>query len=125
MEIKTGYFAQSKKYIEAGYTVVGITRFPPKWFDGLNLIMFAPTSTLLKDYKNGDINWDTFSKQYLSYLSTLGSFTKNALFSLNDTYDKIVLCCFEKSDSPCHRHILAKYLNETFNFNIEEFIIGG
>lgn len=125
MEIKTGYFAQSKKYKEAGYVVVSITRFPPKWFSGLNIINLAPSAKLLMDYKSGKIDWDDFSREYLNYLESLCDFPKNTLVSLTNTCNKIVLCCFEKSDSPCHRHILAKYLNETFNFNIEEFIIGG
>lgn len=32
----------------------------------------------------------------------------------------VVLCCYEKSDAFCHRHILADYISEKFAIEIEE-----
>lgn len=125
MEIKTGYFAQKKKYEESGYTVIGITRCPPKWFDGLNMIMLAPQYNLVKSLKDGIINEEIFEQEYLKYLNSIYNYPKDAINSLSLNFDKIVLCCFEKSDSFCHRHILSKYLNENFGFDITEFCIGG
>ena len=36
---------------------------------------------------------------------------------------KIVLLCFEKPNETCHRHILAKYINENTNFSVEEIVL--
>ena len=33
----------------------------------------------------------------------------------------IALCCFEKPDDFCHRHLLADWLNEKLNLGVEEF----
>ena len=33
----------------------------------------------------------------------------------------VALCCFEKPDGFCHRHLVAKWLNEKLGVQVEEF----
>jgi uncharacterized protein YeaO (DUF488 family) len=123
MNIKTGYFAQGKKYEAQGYMVVGITRFPPKWFNGLNLIALSPSVGALNAYKDGSITWDEFVRIYEGYLNDSKETIKTVLDTLNKLEtNNIVLCCFEKDSTICHRSILAKFLNTNFGYNIEEFV---
>lgn len=120
--IKTGYFAQHRKYKEAGYIMVGITRFPPKWFDGLNLIELSPSAETLTNYRHGRISWEQFEEDYLEYLKNNSELVLKTIENLKScNLGDIVLCCFEKSGEPCHRNILAKFLNENYGFEILEF----
>ena len=119
MEIKTGYFANWRKYQNEGYEMIGIVRYVPSYFNGKNLINLAPSVELLNDYKKGLINEDNFREVYNSYLEENFNLVYSDLANLN--LDKIVLCCFEKPDKFCHRHILADFLNAKLNLNIKEF----
>lgn len=122
MDIKTGYFAQYRKYNKAEYMLVGITRFPPKRYEGLNLPELAPKAETLSAYKNGRISWEEFEKAYLDYLNNNYESVLKALKCLEVSgCNRIVLCCFEKSSEPCHRHILANYLNKNYGYSISEF----
>lgn len=40
---------------------------------------------------------------------------------LRKSFQDVVLLCYEKPKEFCHRHILAKYLNECYNLDIQEY----
>lgn len=122
MVIKTGYFAQHKRYNKAGYTLIGVVRFVPKWFTGLNLAELSPSIDLLIDYKQGVVSWNEFESSYFKYLNDNKDKIESSLKTIKDSNtDKVVLCCFEKSNEPCHRHILASFLNQNYRLDISEF----
>lgn len=117
MEIRTGYFAYTKKYKEMGYHCISIAQIKPKWFDGDFIYDFAPNCDLLYSYKNGAISEEDFKSKYI-----IGLWSIDCNKILNDLakYDKVILLCYEKPEKFCHRHILAEYLNKNYGTSISE-----
>ena len=125
-EIKTGYFALTKCYEEAGYYPVSIAQYTPQRIVCGKAQTFAPPKDLLHDYKNGmsdDINYEN---RYKKYLDSIPKDTWNKFISFyekkcyHNGYKGIVLMCYEKPDDFCHRHIFADYVNEKFGIKVEE-----
>jgi uncharacterized protein (DUF488 family) len=67
---------------------------------------FAPTKTLLNDYKKGVISWEEYEKQYKDILVQRQSQKGLALMSL----DHACLLCSEAEPTHCHRRLAAEYL---------------
>lgn len=118
--IYTSYFNKVKN-LNDNYKVVGITRFPPK--NIINCFFVAPSKDLLIAYKNNLISQEQYAIEYMKQLNN----NKNNIMKLveylnqynNDKYKHIVMCCYEKSQDFCHRHILSKYLMN-FDLNVSE-----
>ena len=112
--IYTGYFAQLKKYQEAGLTPVSIARITPNWYEGYVLPELAPSKSLLYSYKAGQVTEEEYKEEYSVYLS-LNVPWKQVLAKLRVYGQKqdVILLCYEKSKDFCHRHILAEYLRES------------
>lgn len=117
----TGYFAMIKKYqqTEPDIIPVAITRFTPSWFKGPTYLPLAPSTDLLKRYKDNKVTIDQYIKEYNSYLYTLDPITTLCDLSVYGNLDKVVLCCYEKSGDFCHRHLLSRWLSNLIH--IEEF----
>jgi uncharacterized protein YeaO (DUF488 family) len=67
----------------------------------------SPSPDLLFSYKDGKVGWDTFKERFIAQLrSDLGCL--EAIRTLHDLSEneEITLLCFEKSGSPCHRHLV-------------------
>ena len=116
--IYTGYFAKLKEYKKNGLIPISITRFPPKWFEGEQCQDLAPSAELLKKYKDMYMDEEHFEIHYNEMLSQIDvlKIVEEAVKGRD-----VVLCCFEKSDDFCHRHLLAKWLNEKYGMNVQEF----
>lgn len=76
----------------------------------------APSEDILKDYKSG---------KYLRLSMILGIDYnyKIAIFidsKVPKSYKGVVFCCYEKSGTFCHRHILAEYIDEKFSIPVKE-----
>ena len=106
--VYTSYFANWRNF-PANSIAVSITRFPPKNWTGLEIKSLAPSEKLLRQFKNGDIDKKVFAWQYIQELQENGITRK----VLNDFFAAIgcdiVLCCYEKPEDFCHRHILASW----------------
>ena len=101
--IWTTYFAQAKK-IEDKSKLISIARFTPKGANMNAYLALAPTPEILRNYKDtGDEEAFVadFCEQVLSKISP----AKVA----KDLEGKII-CCYEKTDAFCHRHIVAQWL---------------
>lgn len=121
MNIYTGYFAQMKKYQELGLTPISIARYSPAWFTGYCLKDLAPSDSLLKGYKNGQVSIEEYRKQYLHQLETVR--WAEVLRRLEKfASDGAVLCCYEKPSDFCHRHILSEYMRES-GYGVAEILI--
>lgn len=121
-EFYTGYFARIEKYKELGLYPVSIARYNPKGMNIFTWSAVAPSEDILKDYKSGKITEIEYDFRYRLQLQN-----RNILEDLNfidskvpKEYKGIVLCCYEKSGSFCHRHILAGYIDEKFSIDIKE-----
>ena len=68
---------------------------------------------------------DKFTEVYLLKLDrlkedgTLDKYVEDIRNRLN--YDNVFLLCYEPRKKFCHRHILAQYLNEHYDLDIQEF----
>ena len=121
--IYTSYFAMIKKFTE-NITPVSISRFPPDWYKGKQVKNLAPSEELLNSIKQGKISEEEYTAQYKAYLnakvtaewfkkgiSGLFPNTKDGKPIWESETDHVALCCFEKPEDFCHRHILASHLS--------------
>lgn len=112
--IYTSYFANWRNFPE-GSIKIAVTRYLPEyWGDGLSLPQLAPSEELLRQYKNKQIDEFVFKVKYLSELDDrllTPQYVRDILISAANGRD-IILCCYEKPDDFCHRHILAKWLGD-------------
>lgn len=103
-----------------------ITRFPPTWIKNKKSkrIVIAkplsPSKKILFDYKNND-NWDMYVKRFMKQIKTNPTkrYIKDVVSYLKKDND-LVLLCFEKDYTKCHRYLLVKYIKEKYNITWEE-----
>lgn len=118
--IYTGYFARTKIYENAGLVPISISRWSPKWFNGEKCTSLAPSPDLLNRYKEGTASIQDYESEFLAMLNTID--VRNIVENLARGRD-IVLCCYEKPTDFCHRHLIAKYLNDKYDMDIQEYPI--
>lgn len=100
--IYTSYFA-SKKWRDK--KAVSIARYTPKGIVVDGYPVLYPPADLLWAYKQGQINQEQYAEWYTK--AVLNKINSEVV--ANDLCDKVMLC-YEKSDSFCHRHIVAQWL---------------
>jgi len=95
-----------------------ITRFYPRGvkkdhFD-LWLRELSPSIDLLMKYKNGKIEWHDFAAalKHELYLNTDSWETINILNTDARRGGDITLLCYERSNQPCHRHIVRDIIED-------------
>ena len=118
----TGYFAKTKKYIEAGYTPVSVAGRTPDFFTGEKWLDFAPRKEMFLDWKNGKITDKEYLKEYCNYLREIPSEDIEELRELTKE-GNFVMCCYEKRGDFCHRHGLAWFLRTSYGFDVSELEI--
>jgi hypothetical protein len=91
---------------------VSIARYTP-WWKGLRYLALAPSADLLKRYKAG-LPWSDYCQEFNAYLATL-----DARKVWNELHDKI-LCCYEKPGQNCHRHLVARWLEDAIGIEVKE-----
>lgn len=116
MAIYTSYFANYSNIPEDFY-LISIAQQMPTWITrNVDCIIEArPNWKLIKNWKESKISWQEFDLLYYMQVQ----------FNLSSIRNKIppnaVLMCWEEPFKECHRHLLAKYLNQEFNLHIEEY----
>lgn len=121
-EFYTGYFARIKKYKELSLYPVSIARFNPKGMSIFTWTAVAPAEDILRDYKSGKITEIEYDFRYRLQLQNR-NILEDLYFidsKIPKEYKGIVLCCYEKSGTFCHRHILAEYIDEKFSIPMKE-----
>lgn len=121
-KLYTGYFAKTKKYIEAGYTPVSVAGKTPDFFTGEHWVDFAPRKEMFIKWKNGETSNEEYMNEYLQYLKTISKEDIEELREITQEKD-FVMCCYERPDEFCHRHALAKFLTEEYGFTVAELWI--
>ena len=104
--IYTSYYANLKK-LPKGLIPVSISRFPPKYFDGVSDKNLAPSEELLLGYKAGKYTKEDYVEIYKKQLSELDAF---AIYAQHKNH---VLLCYEKKEDFCHRHLLSEWLRKS------------
>lgn len=122
MKIYTSYFAKVKELEENGIVPIGIAQIPPSFFTGPNFACVAPTKSILFEQKANPDN-DRYTRRYLNEVLVILKDPQVLIDGLEKVAHgkDVALCCFEKPNDFCHRHILAKFLNEKLNLDIEEY----
>lgn len=120
MKIYTSYFGNINNLIKNNIIPIGVCCYPPNDFKGVNLTSIAPTPDILNNCRS---NHQEFRKRYkaevLSIFKDPNLFIDRLRF-ITDNKD-CALCCFEKPDEFCHRHLIADWLNETLNLDVHEY----
>ncbi len=122
----TTYY-NNMKNLPQDYIKIIISLYPPKWikidnskniFHSLSL---APNPNDFNEFQKTK-NYDAyFSKIIQKIQLDINSIDliNNILIALSHNKN-IVLICYEKDYTQCHRYLLAKYLKETYNIEWQE-----
>lgn len=112
----TSYFAKSAKHPGA----VSIARFPPKWYTGRCYFPLAPKPEMLQI---GD--WNEYKRRYRDeILAALNPDDVLRDLGAEGADCDIVLLCFEKDRSHCHRGLVAEWLEGTKGIRVPEHCSG-
>ena len=114
MEIKTGNFANVKKYREAGYTTISIA-LSARYYSGAILKKLAPEWSFKDDVKN------VYTSKFMNKINKLDadSILKELRLITNNA-EKIVLLCHEKEGDFCHRRLVAKWIENKKGIKVDE-----
>ena len=111
----TSYFGKLRQIMANNIVPIGIVRFAPKYFSGINYIALAPNANMLKMSKNEyEYNYDLILKKLNPYE------VYNELLSFGNGKDVAILC-YEKNILECHRLLVAKWFQKELEYNIQEF----
>ena len=121
----TTYFS-NLQYIQKDDVVMVITLYPPKWLDQNKypvIEYFAPSPELFESFHNRkDISFDEFEEQFIR--ETLENNPKIVdLVNLSKVVN-VILVCYEKDGTSCHRQIIARWLKKHFNVEWKELLYG-
>jgi len=111
INLRTSYFAISSELPNA----VSIALKAPDFYIGKEYLPLAPTCAILTNYKKTK-NIHTYTERYIEEI----------LLPLNakTVYDELghfsVLLCWESSEKFCHRHIVAKWIEDSLGVKIPE-----
>ena len=121
MEIFTSNFASAHRFDPERYCLVSISRFAPQGWDGLSAPAFAPSASLLKDYKQGYCSEEVYCIRYCQMLDSINVRNVFVFLSRYAQGRDIVLLCYEKAGAFCHRRLLASWVLDHFGYDIKEF----
>ena len=99
--------------------MVGITLYPPKWFNGTNLKQVAPTYALFNISDAPDEVYNArFRNEVLSKVDARQFVQQLQLITGGRD---VALCCYEKPGDKCHRHLVGQWLEEQLGIKVIEF----
>ena len=112
-KIYTSYYAKVANIREPAI-LVRISQSQPAWFGKpmIQLPQVYPTWDMVTNYKQGNISWAEYTQKYNRLLEAVGiSEIRDTLLCIVVKYKlPIVLVCWERSGTNCHRHLLAEKL---------------
>lgn len=121
MEIFTSYYANIKN-LPADIVPISIAGRCPEWYHGLEFKVLAPKIGFFMEWKKNHDNNFYISNFYSEVLDKLnpdeiiGKLYVKSGFARN-----IALICYEKPGDFCHRHLVAKWLQDV-GYDVQEFI---
>lgn len=118
MKIYTSYFAKAATLRQAAIVPIGIALWPPRFFRGVSMSQVAPRRYMLNDQLTDEEYIHMYRNDVLRLVDAQ-SFVRQ-LEEAGHGMD-VALCCFEKPDDFCHRHILAQWLTEQTGIEVKEF----
>ena len=118
MKIYTSYFGNYRRF-PSNMNPIAICAKPPQDFTGPCYKQLAPTYNTLMDYKNdGDANKfvQRYKEETLKKLNPVH--VVNDMLNLIES-NNILMLCYEKKGSFCHRHLVAEWLRKA-GYEVEE-----
>ena len=117
--IYTSYFGNLKN-IPPDIFPIAICAKPPNWFNGPNIKILAPSYEILSKYKL-DGNSNQYAQAYNHEILHFLYAPKLVHFlDVKASGKDVVLLCYETPDKFCHRHLVAKWLNNN-GYRCEEY----
>lgn len=116
--IYTGYFAKLNHYKEKGLIPICIAGYPIPSFNGICYRDLAPKKVWWKEWHDKQLGNDWYEMMYRK--TVLDKLNPKEFVDYCNSLGNVVLLCYEKSNSFCHRQIVAKWLREN-NFDCEEY----
>jgi uncharacterized protein (DUF488 family) len=98
----------------AGFAKGGDLAYFAKAVAGMDyehVVDFAPTKTMLADYRAGKLTWAEYETEYLNLLDLRKVGAKTDIEALH----RHCLLCSEHTPEQCHRRLLAEYFQHKFN----------
>lgn len=122
MKIYTSYFGNIRKLYVNNITPICIARGIPKFYRGEAIQTVAPYSWML----SGKVSRDEYIEAYFNQVLRNVDIDQfiNQLEKVSKWND-VALCCYEKPEDFCHRHLLAKWLEEKLGIEVKEFGVVG
>lgn len=117
----TSYYARSRAFDPSRFLLVSISRGVPAGWFGYHVWEFAPSSSILYQYRD-NLDDATYMLRYKNEVLNnrdILSILRRIQIVANGR--DIVFMCFEGPDKFCHRHLLAAYLNFHYNLGVSEF----
>ena len=119
----TGYFAKLKTYLREGLVPVSIALVTPDWYDGKCFPLLAPTKSIFMEWKFGARSGDNthYTQRYRA--EVLEPMVRDRVIGMLErltgvSSDRIILLCYEKPSSFCHRHLVAEWLGNCSEYEI-------
>lgn len=119
MKIYTSYFAKGKTLRAQGIRIISIALYSPPHTKYDCLLCLAPTHSILYDKYRTE---ERYTHRYIN--EVLGKLDANKLIEQISSISRgsdVALCCYEKPTDFCHRHIVAKWIQENTGVEVEEF----
>lgn len=125
MKIYTSYIANIPNLKKDGIVPCTICAIPPKGMEDsvVNIGSVAPSKDILFEYKNNP-NQERYRERYINEILCAYRFHPEYLTQFLERIGEgndVAMCCYEKPDDFCHRHILAEWLSERTDYQIEEY----
>lgn len=116
MKIYTSYFGNMRAFAKKGIVAISIARYSPRWYRGVRYTEVAPTSYMLSD----SCSHEEYLREYDEILYNLNADeVVNKIKVLSQGKD-VALCCYEKPEDFCHRHLLAEWLTKN-GYEVKEW----
>lgn len=125
--MKTSNFANNRHHDLCG---ISISRYPDKrsGFTGPEFPPLFPSAGLLKDYKDGRIDWDQYQKLYQRQLGCLDCekvYSQLCEIAADMGADEPILLCYESAKKldkePCHRRLVAAWFERELKVQVPEW----
>lgn len=135
-KVYTSYFAienRVRRRLPDIQQYIAPVRYLPHWIERERyrwLIDLSPSTVLLNQVKSGEINFEEYSKRYLAEITS----NFDSMKLINELIDclvfkkmDLVLFCYEKDSTQCHRNILKTLLVEVSGgrVGVEPFVFDG
>lgn len=117
MKIYTGYFAQDRNYRKAGLKSIAIALYLPTYYFGERYLNLAPMPYMMSKSMPPDVFDREYSKNVLGQTSPHQVYVE--LEQMSEGKD-VVLLCYEKLQSECHRGNVARWMNQA-GYDVQEY----